>query len=182
MLVALATVLFTTWPQSLGGRVAYIMVSGHSMEPTMHTGDLAVIRAESDYHIGEIIAYRVPQGEVGAGVTVIHRVVSGNAHTGFITRGDNNPYNDPWHPRTANIVGARWTLIPGAANVFSHMRGPFPLAAFAALLTMIAASGLFKHPDEPHDDAPEPDPDEATTPDSLRTDEHAPVPATAASR
>jgi signal peptidase I len=140
----LAGVLFVTWPQSLGGRVAYIKVSGHSMEPTMHFGDLVVIRAQSHYHVGQIIAYRVPPREVGAGVTVIHRIVGGNPHTGYRTRGDNNPYNDPWRPRSANIVGARWTLIPRAANLLSGLRGPLPLAAFATLLTVLGAYEILK--------------------------------------
>jgi signal peptidase len=143
-LATLAGVLFVTWPQSLGGRIAYIKVSGHSMEPTMHFGDLVVIRAQSNYHVGETIAYRVPPGEVGAGVTVIHRIVGGNSHTGYLTRGDNNHYNDPWRPHLTNIVGARWTLIPGAANAFSQLRGPLPLAAFAALLTMLGAYEILK--------------------------------------
>src|ERR1700704_1422132 len=123
---ALVGLLLVTWPQSLGGRVAYIKVSGHSMEPTMHFGDLVVIRANSNYHVGEIIAYRVPPGEVGAGVTVIHRIVGGNPHTGYLTRGDNNHYNDPWHPHLTNIVGVRWALVPRAANLFSRLRGPLP--------------------------------------------------------
>jgi signal peptidase I len=162
-LLVLGAVLFVTWPQPLGGRVAYIMVSGHSMEPTLHLGDLAVIRADSSYHVGEIIAYRVPNGQVGAGVTVIHRIVGGNPQTGFITRGDNNHYDDPWHHHPTEIVGARWALIPGAANALSRLRGPLPLAAFAALLTILAAHELFKQRDrpEPHPHAPEPEP--ATT-------------------
>jgi len=142
--VAVAAALFVTWPQSLGGRVSYLMVSGHSMEPTMHVGDLAVIRGESEYRTGEIVAYRVPKGEVGAGAVVIHRIVSGNGRTGFTTRGDNNRYNDSWHPRAADIIGARWTLIPGAGSTFSQLRGPLPLAAFAALLTMLASYELLR--------------------------------------
>lgn len=154
-LAVLAVVLFVTWPQSLGGRVAYIKVSGHSMEPTMHFGDLVVIRAESTYHVGDVIAYRVPPGDVGAGVTVIHRIVGGNPHTGYLTRGDNNHYNDPWHPRLTDIVGARWALLPGTANAFSHLRGPLPLAAFAALLTMLAAHEISKRRDPPYATQPE---------------------------
>jgi signal peptidase len=141
---ALVGLLLVTWPQSLGGLVAYIKVSGHSMEPTMHLGDLVVIRSESQYHLGEVIAYRVPPGEVGAGVTVIHRIVGGGVRAGFVTRGDHNHYDDPWRPRPAQIVGARWARLPGAANLFSRVRGPLPLAAFAALLTMLTVAELLK--------------------------------------
>jgi signal peptidase I len=143
-LVALTAVLVCTWPQSLGGRVAYIMVSGHSMEPTMHLGDLAVLRRQSTYRVGEIVVYHVPDGEVGAGALVIHRIVGGSARSGFTTRGDHNGYDDPWHPHTNNIVGTRWALLRGAAHYFSDLRGPLPLATFAAALAMVAAYGLLK--------------------------------------
>ena len=142
--VALASALFVTWPQSLGGRVAYVMVSGHSMEPTMHLGDLVILRAQSAYHVGEIVAYHVPAGEVGAGATVIHRIVGGNARTGFTTRGDHNTYTDPWHPHTTDIVGTRWTLVPGAGNTFARLRGPLPLATFAAIMAALASYELLK--------------------------------------
>ena len=141
---ALAAVLFLTWPQSLGGRVAYIMVSGHSMEPTMHLGDLVVLREQPAYRVGEIVAYHVPDGEVGAGAIVIHRIVAGNAQKGFTTRGDNNSYRDAWHPHTTNILGARWTVLPGAANVFTRLRSPFALATFSAILTALVAYELLK--------------------------------------
>jgi signal peptidase I len=142
--VVLAVLLFLTWPQSLGGRVAYIKVSGHSMEPTLHLGDLVIIRSQAHYHRGEVVAYHIPSGDVGAGVTVIHRIVGGDARRGFVTRGDNNHYNDPWHPRPSQIAGVRWGRLPGAATIFSRLRGPVPLAAFAALLTMVAAAELLK--------------------------------------
>jgi signal peptidase I len=114
------------------------------MEPTMHFGDLVVIRTESHYQVGEVIAYQVPDGQVGAGVTVIHRIVGGDPHSGYVTRGDNNHYNDPWRPHLTNIVGTRWARLPGVANLFSQLRGPIPLAAFAALLTMLTAAELIK--------------------------------------
>ncbi|HEX9505109.1 MAG TPA: hypothetical protein VGA62_03790, partial [Acidimicrobiia bacterium] len=101
-------------------------------------------RAESGYHVGEVIAYRVPPGGVGAGATVIHRIVGGDARTGFVTRGDHNHYDDPWRPRNAQIVGARWARIPGVASIFARLRGPLPLAAFAALLTVLAAAELLQ--------------------------------------
>ena len=144
LFVALGALLIVLWPQSLGGDVGYIKVSGHSMEPTLHLGDLVIIRSESSYHRGDVIAYHVPAGQVGAGVVVIHRIVGGNAHAGFVTRGDNNHYDDPWRPRPAQIVGARWTRIPGVANLFSRLRGPVPLAAFAALIAAMGAAELTK--------------------------------------
>ena len=135
--VALVAVLM--WPQTLGGRLAYVMVSGHSMEPTMHYGDVAVVAHDSSYHRGEIVAYRVPDGDVGAGAAVIHRIVGGNAHDGYITRGDHNDYDDPWRPHVNDIVGRRIAVIPNAGTLFSRAQGPLPLAVFAAILSISAA-------------------------------------------
>lgn len=134
--------LVVIWPQSLGGRIAYVKVSGHSMEPTLHLGDLVAIRSQSDFHRGDVVAYHVPAHRVGAGAIVIHRIVGGDARHGFTTRGDNNSYDDPWRPRPAQIVGARWVRIPGVADLFGRLRGPLPVAAFAALVAMLAAAEL----------------------------------------
>jgi len=68
------------------------------------------------------------------------------------------------------------------ASAFSRLRGPIPLAAFAALLTMIAAGGLFKRQDDPPDDSAEPDTEQVTTLVSLGTDDDARLPVSVASR
>ncbi|HEY7107007.1 MAG TPA: signal peptidase I [Acidimicrobiia bacterium] len=142
--VALVVVLFAMWPQSLGGAVAYIEVSGHSMEPTFHMGDVVVLRSEPGYHRGEVVAFRVPAGEVGAGAEVIHRIVGGDARHGFVTRGDHNDDRDPWRPRPADIVGRKILVVPGVASAFSVLRGPLPLAAFAGLVAVLGAFELQK--------------------------------------
>jgi signal peptidase len=139
LLVVVGIALALTWPRTLGGQVSYTMVAGHSMEPTMHYGDLAVLRSRHTYRVGDVIAYRVPSHDVGGGSTVIHRIVGGSGQTGFTTRGDNNSYDDVWHPKTGDVVGARWVLLPGVATAFTHLRGPLPLALFAAGLAAMAA-------------------------------------------
>jgi signal peptidase len=137
--LVLAAGLLAFWPQSLGGRVGFVMVSGHSMDPTLHAGDLVLVRARPSYRVGDVIAYRVPEGEPGAGSEVVHRIVGGDARRGFTTQGDHNDYHDPWHPRPADIVGGRWLCVPRIARWFAHLQGPLPLAMFAAVLGGLAA-------------------------------------------
>ena len=59
------------------------------MQPTLYEGDLAVVRQQSSYEEGDIVAFRVPEGEDGEGAIIIHRIVGGDAENGFILQGDN---------------------------------------------------------------------------------------------
>lgn len=58
------------------GAVAYVQVSGHSMDPTYHTGAVVMVRHAASCARGEVIAYRIPAGEVGTGLLVIHWIVA----------------------------------------------------------------------------------------------------------
>ncbi len=37
-------------PQTLGGNAGYVLVSGQSMEPRYHTGDLVLVLRRKSYH------------------------------------------------------------------------------------------------------------------------------------
>src|SRR6266403_550049 len=57
-----------------GGRLrtaGYVLVSGHTMLPRYHTGDLLLVEHKSSYHVGEVIAYRVPKGDPMQGAQVL---------------------------------------------------------------------------------------------------------------
>ena len=102
----------TLRPQVLGGGAMYIVVRGNSMEPTYQTGDLVIVESAATFAVGDVVAYRVPSGEIGEGHVIVHRIVSGDATTGFGVRGDNNNAPDPWTPRIDDIAGKAW--YPGA--------------------------------------------------------------------
>lgn len=133
---ALTTWFFTLRPGSLGGPATYVMVRGISMEPTYHDGDLVVIRRASSYRVGDIVAYRVPAGDVGGGLTVIHRVVGGSAASAYTTQGDNNPEPDPWVPTIGQIEGTTWLVLPRAGAIMLFLRAPVPLASLAAAIAV----------------------------------------------
>lgn len=129
----LAAWLLLLRPTFLGGPAGYIVVSGNSMEPTMYTGDLAVVHRQEGYEVGDIVAFQA------AGGIVIHRIVGGSATDGFIMQGDNKDAPDPWKPKLDEILGKLWLRIPGAGHTIGYLRQPAP---FAALVATIAAFAL----------------------------------------
>ena len=166
LLAATVAAAWLLWPSMFGGRVGYVEVTGHSMDPTLSNGDLVAVRQQSHYHVGNVIAYRIRNGEFGAGRIVIHRIVGGDEHDGFLTRGDNRTTDDMWHPTAADIKGARWFRIPGIGTTIDRVRTPIGLAAFCgciatfALLVLIPKSRTMSADPRPTppDQVPEPNP------------------------
>ena len=116
MVAVVAAWFFSFRPQAFGGPAEYVTVGGISMTPTMQNGDLAVVERQASYRLGEIIVFHVPAGQTDGGKTVIHRIVGGTGTIGFATKGDHNAGVDPWHPKTADVVGKVWFSVPGAVG------------------------------------------------------------------
>lgn len=150
---ALTVVLvLTAWwsflrPASLGGSTTLVTVTGQSMEPGMHTGDLAVVHKSGRYAPGDVVAF-VPDGRPGV---VIHRIVDGDAEAGFRMRGDNNGFYDPWHPTADDITGELVLHIPNAGTAVMALADPVLGGAVAAALTvfLVLAGGGKKEDEEP---------------------------------
>jgi len=131
-LAGLAFVIWALWlrPEPLGGRAAYIIVSGRSMLPELHGGDLVALRRRSSYAPGDVVTYRIAAGEF-RGRRIIHRIVGGSATDGFVMRGDNRHEDDLWHPRPSDIEGKLWFRLPGAGRAVAFARTPTVIAAVA---------------------------------------------------
>jgi signal peptidase len=123
----------------VGSPISYVVVSGHSMEPTLHAGDVVVLQRTSNYRTGNVIAYDVPKGEPGAGLIVIHRIVGGRPDEGYVMKGDNKNASDPWRPRRSEIVGRERLLVPKIGLAIGYIRTPLGLAGLAGLLTLAIA-------------------------------------------
>src|SRR5918992_2616401 len=121
-------------PQFLAGPAAYVLVSGVSMEPTLRNGDLVVAHRRDSYRIGDVVVYRVPKGETGAGSLIIHRIVGGSAAKGWVVQGDNKDVPDLWRPRNTDVAGVMWASVPGAGTVLARGMSPFGLASISTLL------------------------------------------------
>lgn len=144
--IALLLLTVATWawfllPQSLGGRAAWVLVSGKSMLPRYHTGDLVLVRRQSSYRVGEVIAYRVPKGDPMAGLQVIHRIVGGDAVHGFVVQGDNRTAPDSWRPKPGDIVGAQLLRVPNGVFVIQHLRSPLFLGLLVGSFAFVYVLG-----------------------------------------
>jgi signal peptidase len=123
-------------PAQLAGSTSYVFIGGESMLPGYQVGDLIVAQPAAHYGPGDVIVYRIPEGDPGAGRLVIHRITGGDETTGFTTRGDHNGYTDRWHPRRADILGSPMALLPGAGKVVQVLRQPLVAASIATLVVM----------------------------------------------
>ncbi len=127
-------------PQALGGPAAYVIVSGKSMEPSLKNGDLVVALKRSSYRIGDVVAYRIPKGEAGAGALVIHRITGGSPRTGYVLQGDNRTGNDIWRPKPEHVVGDMRVRLPGVGLSLAFVRTPLGMAMFAGLIAFFFIS------------------------------------------
>ena len=119
-------------PSSLGGPATYVLIRGDSMLPTIENGDLVILTTKPTYDVGDVVAYRVPAGEIGDGKIVVHRIVDGDGSTGLVLLGDNNAAPDPWHPTSDAIVGSPWLRIPALGRLIGMLQDPAVAASLAA--------------------------------------------------
>ncbi len=131
-----AACLWFGLPQGLGGRADWVLVSGTSMLPRFHTGDLVLVEHQPSYHVGEVVAYHVPKGQPGAGFVVIHRIIGGNGATGWRTQGDNRTAPDLWRPTNHDVMGAKLVRVPDAWILLRFLHTPL-------FLGLVTAFGVF---------------------------------------
>ena len=123
-------------PTQLGGSTSYAVIVGTSMEPMLHRGDLAVIREESTYRIGDVVLYEAPE----LGSNVLHRIV--RVQNGrFVLKGDNNDFLDSEQPTEAQIVGKLWLSAPQVGRVTDWLHTPSHAALLVGLATLLALGG-----------------------------------------
>jgi signal peptidase I len=133
--VVVAALLVPLWfaflaPRAVGGPLSMIWVSGTSMEPTLSTGDLAVLYRADAYEVGDIVAFDIPEGG-----TVIHRVIEVTPD-GHRFQGDNRDFHDPWVLPESQIHGRQVLSVPQAARVMSTVGRPEVLSALVVALVV----------------------------------------------
>jgi signal peptidase I len=133
-LTALALLWHYFAPVAIGGSTTYVVTDGVSMEPRFHAGDLALVRSQSTYRVGEIVAYRSRELHT----IVLHRIVGRNGAR-YVFKGDNNNFLDFEHPARSQLVGALWLHIPGIGATLDSIRSPALIGLLAAVGTLLLA-------------------------------------------
>ena len=111
------------------------------MTGTLATGDLVVVTGADSYSVGDIAAYRVPEG-LGKGQIVIHRIKGGDAVSGFVMQGDANRNPDIWHPTQRDMVGEIMFRVPRFGTILGYSRNPAILGAIWAMVAFILVFGF----------------------------------------
>ncbi len=147
----LAVAVYFLWPASMGGGTSLVIVSGQSMEPTYSSGDLIVAR-KGEPQIGDVIVY-APSSLGGA--QVVHRIIAGDAESGWILQGDNNNFVDPFYPVDDEVRGIVHIHVPRVSAVTSWLLNPLMWLG-VILVGMVVALW----PSEDDDDEDDEDDDE----------------------
>ncbi len=134
-LIAVALAWIWVMPRAIGGLNTYTVVSGISMEPTFHTGDLIISRKSDRYNVGDVVTYKIPDAKYDK-FRIVHRVISKTDDGQYEIQGDNQDHADPWSVPGENIAGAKLFMIPQGGTVLGYARNPIGLALlFGAIVT-----------------------------------------------
>lgn len=114
-------------PMPFGTGVA-VVLSG-SMEPTLKTNDVIIIRETDHYEVGDIVVYQ------SGHTLIVHRIIAKDGETA-VTQGDaNNVADAPIETRV--IKGKVIAHLPGLGLVVNALKTPAGI-----LLALLAAFGL----------------------------------------
>lgn len=117
-------VIFTAL--SFTGNFKSRVVLTGSMAPSINPGDIVITIPVKDrlLQIGDVVTYQAKRFN-GEGVGVFtHRIIGGDAASGFLVKGDSNPSPDIQRPKTNDILGLVVFRIP----FLGHLITPRALA------------------------------------------------------
>lgn len=108
------TVMLTFSVLSFAGITKARVVLTESMQPTINPGDivLSLNPERLPPKVGDIVTYTGRRYDGTAVASFTHRVMSGDAQSGFVMKGDNNPAPDTQQPTLADISGVVFYTIP----------------------------------------------------------------------
>ena len=128
----LSAILLSFSALSITGYLKARVVLTGSMAPTIKSGDVVILipTAHVTPKIGDVVAYTGRRFDGSSVGTFTHRILEGNAESGFLVKGDANPSPDVQKPTLADISGVVVFTIP----FIGHFLTPKALLIFVPLI------------------------------------------------
>ena len=138
--VAAAGALVALWlffaPSQLGGATTYSITEGISMQPMLHKSDLALVRTQSSYKVGEVVLYNSSTLHR----PVLHRIILiQNGH--YFFKGDNNGFVDPGYATRGELVGKLWLHVQAVGAIVGWIGKPLHAALLAGSTMLLLLLG-----------------------------------------
>jgi signal peptidase I len=124
---------------SLFGLISLRLVQTNSMQGTINIGDLVVSQNWLKPAVGDIAIYHGHDLQGMKTADVVHRVIAGDAKSGYTFQGDNNQSADPELVSADDVVGVVSIWVPGVGA----SANPLVLAVFISTIAFVALSRDF---------------------------------------
>jgi signal peptidase I len=111
---ALSGILISFSVLSASGFVKARIVLTGSMEPVIHPGDIVLLAPtpRTQPQLGDIAAYTARRFSGESVGIFTHRIIGGDPVNGWLMKGDNNPTPDVQKPKSEDISGVVFFVIP----------------------------------------------------------------------
>jgi len=153
MLIILSVIIVVAWLATFLNRYIpygfqFEVVTSGSMEPSLKTGSLVLIRAMNprEYKVGDIVSFHPPLPKK---MSVTHRITklysSDDGIPEMATKGDANTNGDPWVTSLGAIEGKKIIAIPWIGYGIQFLQTPHGFLGVALLtfLGVVAAELTF---------------------------------------
>lgn len=121
---------------NVSGFIKSQVVLTGSMSPAINPGDLVISTSPDRIKpkIGDVVVYSGKRFDGTKVASFAHRIIGGNASSGFVVKGDNNPDADTQKPVLTDIEGVVLLTIPFVGKLLNPQ---------IFILLMLAAFGLW---------------------------------------
>ena len=124
LLLVSVTGLFLLSFLPIAGNIEVKIVKSGSMEPTIKTGSVAIVKPEADYFIGNIVTFGEDSRRQIPTTHRIYGVREEGGKTYFTTKGDANEEPDPAETEESEVIGKVIFSVPYAGYILDFARQP----------------------------------------------------------
>ncbi len=135
IIVIIALLLIALFP--IKGNYQIKIVKSGSMEPSIHTGSIVVVKPSASYKVGDVVTFGK---DTKKDIPTTHRIVSSRAVEGvimFTTKGDANEDNDTSEIKQSDIHGKVLLDVPFFGYIIDLARKPLGFAVLIILPALI---------------------------------------------